>query len=42
MIYLLLVEGGGRGGGRGGGGVVLSDLIMNNATGSATPFSGTE
>ena len=36
MIYLLLVEGGGR------GGVVLSDLIMNNATGSATPFSGTE
>ena len=36
MIFLLLVEGGGR------GGVVLSDRWMNNVTGSATPSSGTE
>ena len=35
MIYLLLVEGGGRG-------VVLSDRWMNNVLGSATPSSGTE
>ena len=36
MIYLLLVEGGGR------GGVVLSDRWMNNVLGSATPSNGME